>query len=163
MVPLFKKGHWRVCSNYRGITLLSLPSKVYSGVPEERVGQIVKPRIREEQCGFRLGLGPVDQLHTLSRVLEDAWEVAQPVHMCFVDLEKAFDLAVRSQMRWFGHLVRMPPRSPPGKMFKAQGPRKTQVGLEGLCISDSLETPRIPPRKSWATLLRLLLPRPDSG
>ncbi|TWW78262.1 hypothetical protein D4764_11G0003830 [Takifugu flavidus] len=37
VVPLFKKGDRRVCSNYRGITLLSLPGKVYSGVLERRV------------------------------------------------------------------------------------------------------------------------------
>ncbi|KAI3366680.1 hypothetical protein L3Q82_009217 [Scortum barcoo] len=30
VVPLFKKGDRRVCSNYRGITLLSLPGKVYT-------------------------------------------------------------------------------------------------------------------------------------
>ncbi|TWW59155.1 hypothetical protein D4764_06G0006850 [Takifugu flavidus] len=91
VVPLFKKGDQRVWSNYRGITLLSLPGKVYSGVQERRVRQIVEPRIQEEQCGFRPGRGTVDQLYTLSRVFEDAWEFAQPVHMCFVDLEKAFD------------------------------------------------------------------------
>ena len=34
VVPLFKKRDQRVCSNYRGITLLSLPGKVYSGVLE---------------------------------------------------------------------------------------------------------------------------------
>ena len=33
----------------------------------------------------------LDQLYTLHRVLEGSWEFAQPVHMCFVDLEKAFD------------------------------------------------------------------------
>jgi len=32
--PIFKKGDWRVCSNYRGIPLLSLPGKVYSRVLE---------------------------------------------------------------------------------------------------------------------------------
>ncbi|KAK3515257.1 hypothetical protein QTP70_013021, partial [Hemibagrus guttatus] len=63
VVPFFKKGDRRVCSNYRGITLLSLPGKVYSRVLERRVRS----------------------------VLEGSWEFAQPVHMCFVDLEKAFD------------------------------------------------------------------------
>ncbi|TWW77544.1 hypothetical protein D4764_12G0009340 [Takifugu flavidus] len=84
-----------MCSNYRGITLLSLPGKVYSGVLERRVHRIVKPRIQEEQCGFRPGRGTVDQLYTLSRVFEGAWEFAQPLHMCFVDLEKAFDRVPR--------------------------------------------------------------------
>ncbi|TWW74689.1 hypothetical protein D4764_14G0006920 [Takifugu flavidus] len=65
-----EKGDRRVCSNYRGTTLLSLPGKVYSGVLERR-------------------------LYTLSRVFEGAWEFAQPVNMCFVDLEKAFDCVPR--------------------------------------------------------------------
>ncbi|KAK3514795.1 hypothetical protein QTP70_032195, partial [Hemibagrus guttatus] len=63
VVPLFKKGDRRVCSNYRGITLLSLPGKVYSRVLERNV----------------------------QPVFEGSWEFAQPVHMCFVDLEKEFD------------------------------------------------------------------------
>ncbi|KAK3571285.1 hypothetical protein QTP86_005921 [Hemibagrus guttatus] len=95
VVPLFKKGDRRVCSNYRGITLLSLPGKVYSKVLERRVRPLVEPRIQEEQCGFRPGRGTLDQLYTLHRVLEGSWEFAQPVHMCFVDLEKAFNRVPR--------------------------------------------------------------------
>ncbi|KAK3543929.1 hypothetical protein QTP70_031842 [Hemibagrus guttatus] len=91
VVPLFKKGDRRVCSNYRGITLLSLPGKVYSRVLERRVRPLVKTWIQEEQCGFRPSHGTLDQLYTLHRVLEGSWEFAQPVHMCFVDLEKAFN------------------------------------------------------------------------
>ncbi|KAK3556526.1 hypothetical protein QTP70_009073 [Hemibagrus guttatus] len=91
VVPLFKKGDRRVCSNYRGITLLSLPGKVYSRVLERRVRPLIEPQIQEEQCGFRPSRGTLDQLYTLHRVLESSWEFAQPVHMCFVDLEKAFD------------------------------------------------------------------------
>ena len=101
VVPLFKKGDRRVCSDYRGITLLSLPGKVYSGVLERRVRRIVEPWIQEEQCGFHPGRGTVDQLYTLCRILEGAWEVAQPVHMCFVDLEKAFDVSLRESCGGF--------------------------------------------------------------
>ncbi|KAK3565371.1 hypothetical protein QTP86_007107 [Hemibagrus guttatus] len=95
VIPLFKKGDQRVCSNYRGITLLSLPGKVYSRVLERRVRPLVEPRIQEEQCSFRPSRGTLDQLYTLHRVLEGSWEFAQPVHMCFVDLEKAFDRVPR--------------------------------------------------------------------
>ncbi|KAK3561961.1 hypothetical protein QTP86_019076, partial [Hemibagrus guttatus] len=95
VVPLFKKGDRRVCSNYRGITLLSLPGKVYSRVLERRVRPLVEPRIQEEQCGFRPSRGTLAQLYTLHRVLEGSWEFAQPIHMCFVDLEKAFDCVPR--------------------------------------------------------------------
>ena len=59
--PSFRKGDRRVCSNYRG-------------------GNVILS-----------GCGTVEQLYNLSRVQEGAWEFAQPVHMCFVILEKAFD------------------------------------------------------------------------
>ena len=94
VVPLFKKGDQRVCANYanyRGITFLSLPGKVYSKVLERRVHPIVEPQIEEDQCGFCPGRGTTDQLFTLARILEGAWEYAYPVYMCFVDLEKAYD------------------------------------------------------------------------
>ncbi|KAK3562609.1 hypothetical protein QTP86_002090 [Hemibagrus guttatus] len=91
VVPLFKKRDQRVCSSYRGITLLSHPGKVYSRVLERRVRPLVGPRIQEEQRSFRPSHGTLDQLYTLHRVLEGSWEFAQPVHMCFMDLEKTFD------------------------------------------------------------------------
>uniref|UniRef100_A0AAQ4Q947 Reverse transcriptase domain-containing protein n=1 Tax=Gasterosteus aculeatus aculeatus TaxID=481459 RepID=A0AAQ4Q947_GASAC len=98
VVPLFKKRDQRVCANYRGITLLSLPGKVYSKVLERRVRLIVKPRIKEGQCGFHPGRGTMDQLFTLSRIMERAWEYAHPVYMCFVDLEKAYDRVLREKL-----------------------------------------------------------------
>ena len=80
VVPLLKKGDQRVCDNYRGITLLSLPGKVYAKVLERRVRPIVEPQIQEEQCGFRPGRGTTDQIYTLTGILEKAWEYAYPVY-----------------------------------------------------------------------------------
>ena len=75
---------WRMTSERLSkrttIRRLSLPGTVYSGVLERRVRRIVEPRIQEEQCGFRPGRGTVDQLYTLDRVLEGAWEFTQPVY-----------------------------------------------------------------------------------
>lgn len=47
---LFKKEDRRVCSSYRGITLLSLPGKVYARVLERRIRPMVEPRYQEKQC-----------------------------------------------------------------------------------------------------------------
>ncbi|TWW73565.1 hypothetical protein D4764_15G0009590 [Takifugu flavidus] len=60
VVPIFKSEDQRMCSNYRGITLLSLPGKVYARVLEKRIRLIVEPLIEEEQCGFRPDCGTTD-------------------------------------------------------------------------------------------------------
>ncbi|TWW81090.1 hypothetical protein D4764_01G0009050 [Takifugu flavidus] len=106
---------------------------VYSGVLERRVCRIVEPRIQEEKCGFRPGRGTVDQLYTLSRVFQGAWEFAQPVHMCFVDLEKAFNRVPR-RVLWGGPPrvwgVRLPDtgRPLPVRSVLEFGPHCWQIG-----------------------------------
>lgn len=47
------------------------------------------------------GRGTLDQLSTLSRVLEGEWEFAQPIYVCFGDLERAFDSVPRG-VQWLG-------------------------------------------------------------
>jgi exonuclease III len=98
VIPLFKKGDHRECSNYRGITLLSQAGKVYAKVLEMRCRRIVEPLIQEEQCGFRPGRGTTDQIFTLAQIYEKSWEYGKPVHTCFIDLEKAYDRVPRSTL-----------------------------------------------------------------
>ncbi len=86
VVSLYKKGDRRV----RDHTPQPLRESLCQGT-ERRVRPIVEPRIQEEQCGR----ATLDQLYSLSRVLEGSWEFAQPTHMCFVDLEKALDCVPR--------------------------------------------------------------------
>lgn len=55
VVPLFKNGDWWMCPSYWGVTLLSLPCKVYAGVLKRRIQVIAEPQIQEEHCRFQPG------------------------------------------------------------------------------------------------------------
>ncbi|KAI3372636.1 hypothetical protein L3Q82_023109 [Scortum barcoo] len=62
------------------------------------------------------------------------------------------------ELRWLGHLFRMPPGRLPREVFQAcptgrRPPGKTQDTLERLCLSAGLGTPRGPPGKSWRKCL----------
>ena len=95
VAPIFQKGDRRECSNYRGITLLSLYRKVYARVLERKCRTMIEPKTQDTQCGFRPERGTTDQLFILHQVFEKAWEFAKPVYTAFIDLEKAYDLVPR--------------------------------------------------------------------
>ncbi|KAK0156594.1 putative uncharacterized transposon-derived protein F52C9.6 [Merluccius polli] len=84
----------------------------------------------------------------------------------------------RSQMRWLGHLVRMPPRRLPGEVFRARPTGRRPRGRPRTCWRDYVsrlaweclgiaqeELDEVAgEREVWASLLRLLFPpRPDPG
>ena len=86
IIPIFKKGDRKDCNNYRGISLLSLPGKVYAKCLERRCREIVEPLLEESQCGFRPGRSTTDQIFTLRQIFEKSWEYAKDIYACFVDL-----------------------------------------------------------------------------
>ena len=53
IIPLHKKGSRTECDNYRGIALLSIPSKVFTRVSLNRLKPKAEAFLRESQCGFR--------------------------------------------------------------------------------------------------------------
>ena len=52
LVPVHKKKDRKVCDNYRGISLLSVPGKVLSLVLLDRLETIIDPQLMEAQCGM---------------------------------------------------------------------------------------------------------------
>jgi len=55
IIPLPKKGNLADCNNWRGITLLSVPGKVFCSILLERVQAADASQLQQEQAGFRLG------------------------------------------------------------------------------------------------------------
>ena len=67
IVPLYKgKGDRSECSNYRGISLLSMVGKIYAGILVDSFRKVTEGLIDDEQGGFRAGRGCVDQIFTLN-------------------------------------------------------------------------------------------------
>ena len=57
-----KKGDLIECGNWRGITLTSVPSKVFGRVLIDRIRDGVNSKLRDEQAGFRSWRGTVEQI-----------------------------------------------------------------------------------------------------
>ncbi|TWW81657.1 hypothetical protein D4764_01G0014720 [Takifugu flavidus] len=281
VVPLFKKGDRRVCSNYRGITLLSLPDDVvvlassardlqlsldrfaatcevagmkiskseamvlnrkkvecllrvkeeilpqveefkYLGVlftSEGRMEQEIDRRIGAASAVMRTLHRSVVVKRELSRKLSiyrsilvptltyghELWVMTertrsrvQAAEMSFLRRVAGLSLrdrvrssaiqealgveplllrVERSQMRWLGHLVRMPPGRLPGEVFRAcpsgrRPPGRPRTRWRDYVSRLAWERLGIPPdeleevageREVWASLLRLLPPQPDPG
>lgn len=106
IVKIPKKGDKSVCDNYRGITLLSVPSKIFSRAIIQRIQNGIDDKLREEQAGFRRGRSTTEQLFTLRNILEQCNEWNSPLFVNYVDFEKAFDSIHReslwSIMRHYG-------------------------------------------------------------
>jgi hypothetical protein len=70
IVKIPKKGDTTNCSNWRGITLLSVSSKILSRIIVNRIKNVVEPRPRKEQAGFQEQRSCVDLINTLRIILE---------------------------------------------------------------------------------------------
>ena len=55
LIPLFNKKDRKLCDNYRGISLFSVPGKVVALILLKRLQTIIDPQLSETQCGFRKG------------------------------------------------------------------------------------------------------------
>ncbi|PVD22606.1 hypothetical protein C0Q70_18425 [Pomacea canaliculata] len=91
LVKLPKKGDLSQCNNWRGIMLLSIPSKVLTRIILERLKKALDMRMRPEQAGFRQDKSCTDHIATLRIIIEQSIEWQSSLYIIFVDFEKAFD------------------------------------------------------------------------
>ena len=96
IIPVYKKGSKRVCKNYRGISLLSVPGKVLGMILNDRMRSITEARIMQEQVGFRPGRGCMENVFVIRQLAEKMLERGKRLHAAFLDLDKAYDRVWRT-------------------------------------------------------------------
>ncbi len=85
-----KKRDASLCSNYCTIALQSIVGKAYANVLSARVSEWTIDNLPEEQCGFRPSRSTVGALFSLRLLCNGAWDKGQSLHICMLDLTKAF-------------------------------------------------------------------------
>lgn len=99
VVTIFKKkGSRSDCGNHRGISLLSVASKVLTKIMSKRLLQISEGTLSESQCGFRRNRGTVDMIFAARQLQEKCREQNKPLYAVFIDLTKAFDTVSRTAL-----------------------------------------------------------------
>ena len=70
---------------------MSIVEKVFARVLNERVKVRTVNKVMNEQGGFRVEKGCVDQIFVVRQVVEKTIEKVKEAYMAFVDPEKAYD------------------------------------------------------------------------
>ena len=91
ILPFFKKGDVKTCSNYRGISLINIAFKIGEIVLKNRIAPAYEKYARENQAGFRPGRGCRDQIFTLRQILEQRYQFKRNTILTFIDFKAAFD------------------------------------------------------------------------
>ena len=95
IVPLYKgKGDKCESNNSSDINLLSVVGNLYGRVLIKRVKARTECAIGEEQCGFNLGRGCMDQVFAVRQVCKKYLANGKDVFWALTDLEKAYDTSI---------------------------------------------------------------------
>ena len=99
VVPLWKgKGDRTDCNNYRAVTLLSVPGKVFAKILLSRIRTHLISHQRPEQSGFTPKRSTIDRILALRVLVERKREFQQKLLAVYVDLRKAFDSVYRDAL-----------------------------------------------------------------
>ena len=105
IIPIHKKGDPSKPENYRGITLLSLLSKILTSILNHRLYNYLSQKgiLKQEQCGFRKSQGTADCIYILKTLIEKyvkkrSCKTQNLLFSCFIDFQKAFDCIPRDKL-----------------------------------------------------------------
>ncbi len=112
VVPLYKgKGSQQCSDNYRRISLLSIPGKVYAMLLMHKVNRVDELKLLKAQCDFRSSRGTTNAmfvLHQLASMVELTDNTQ--LHMAFIDLTKAYDWVNKDALWRILCIYRVPSR-----------------------------------------------------
>jgi uncharacterized protein YbcI len=89
--PIHTKNEKTICSNYRGISLLSVIYTVLSKILAKRLNPYAEEILGDYQCGFRRDRSTTDQIFALKNILEKCYEYNSTLHQLFIDFKQAYD------------------------------------------------------------------------
>ncbi|XP_069970849.1 uncharacterized protein [Penaeus vannamei] len=99
VIPLWKgkRDRWD-CSIHRGITLVSIPSKVLAHILLRCIRNYLLRHQRTEQSGFTAGMSTIDHILTLQVIVEHHREFGCRLFAAYIDLKKEFDTVYRESL-----------------------------------------------------------------
>ena len=111
--------------SYRGITLISIPCKIYADILNIRLSKWIEENnyLVEEQNGFRRNRSCMEHIYSLYSVINKRKLNKQSTFACFVDAKKAFD-TVNRECLW-NKLLKLGIK---GKMYHAVESLYNNVG-----------------------------------
>lgn len=106
IIPIFKKGERDIIKNYRPISILPAPVKVFESILYLKLFNHVKKYLSNRQHGFVPGKSINSNLLNFSEYCIPVVDNGGQVDVIYTDFEKAFDkvnhLALLSRMNYFG-------------------------------------------------------------
>jgi len=98
IIPIYKKGDKKEASNYRGITLMSCFSKVFTSIMNRRLEIVCRDNNLISDCQF--GFYKVDAVFILDALIQHFLKRHTRLYIVFVDLKRCFDTIYRNGL-WF--------------------------------------------------------------
>ena len=113
IIPFWKrKGDALPCSNYCGITLLSIPGKTFARFFIKRAIPAMYHHRTPHQAGFMPGRSTTDHISAIRLLAEEACEFRKDraLFITFIDLKAAFDSVDRDCLWHILHSIGIPPK-----------------------------------------------------